>query len=345
MEANPCSNCGHHLIAEQQFCPACGQKNAKKYVSFREILSDFFDSVFSLNSALLRTIRDLFVPARLTGKFFEGKRKSYYSPLRFFFITMIGFYTLIGFKYLGQLNDLAGLSPKEAIERENDLKALIDSADLRMTNQQLALSPSDSAVIDSFKTNLLRSFEAWRDTQSNGGIFLDAGKFDSIPREDFALLEADSIIRKYDIKGFWNILTLKQAQRTFKQPVDMLQFLIGNTTWMLIALIPFVALCMKLLYIRRKRYYIEHVVFLFHYHSLVFLTLILYFFFINILPEISVFFLLFFLLGFLWFALKKYYKNGFFKTTVKYGFLLIFYLFAFLFFIIGTSFISFLIFQ
>jgi len=81
-------------------------------------------------------------------------------------------------------------------------------------------------------------------------------------------------------------------------------------------LIPLFALLLKLLYLRRKRSYYEHLVFSLHFHSFLFL--------LYIIAEIaSVFtgtpqnYIPLFLFFYLFFALKKVYSQKIFKTLLK----------------------------
>ena len=83
-------------------------------------------------------------------------------------------------------------------------------------------------------------------------------------------MSADDIIEKYEIKGLFNQMFIKQGIKFNKTPSAFMGSMIGNLTFMFLILIPALAWVFKLLYIRSKRYYVEHLVFLFHYHSFAF---------------------------------------------------------------------------
>jgi hypothetical protein len=78
-------------------------------------------------------------------------------------------------------------------------------------------------------------------------------------------------------------------------------------------LLPVYALILKLLYVRRKRYYVEHFIFALHVHAFVFLI----FFLMLIIPEWLDFILLLTVPIYIWLALKRVYAQGWIKTTIK----------------------------
>lgn len=93
-----CPNCQASLSVDDKYCPSCGQKKFKKLLpSFGQLLSQMFDTILSVDSKIFRTLRDIFVPAKLSLKYLEDKRTDYYNPFRFFFITGILFLAILNF--------------------------------------------------------------------------------------------------------------------------------------------------------------------------------------------------------------------------------------------------------
>src|SRR5690606_42006472 len=87
-----CANCGIVLLGEH--CYACGQPTKGLVRHFSSIIGDFMDSVFELDSRILRTLGPLlFKPGYLTNEYFDGRRVRYVSPVRLFvFLSIFAFF-------------------------------------------------------------------------------------------------------------------------------------------------------------------------------------------------------------------------------------------------------------
>ena len=149
---------------------------------------------------------------------------------------------------------------------------------------------------------------------------------------------------RYEIKGFWNQLLMKQGIHFAHDQTGYIRQLMNNIPLMLLAMMPFLALFLKLLYIRRERFYVEHLVLNFHHHSFAFLLLTLLFFVparyraYFILPVVATIFI------FLYLTMKRYYGQGYFKTFLKFILFNSFYFFSFLVVLVITFIISLLLF-
>ncbi|KAA2284644.1 DUF3667 domain-containing protein [Arenimonas fontis] len=86
-----CQNCDAVLLGEH--CYACGQPTKGLVRHFSSIVGDFFDSVFELDSRILRTLGPLlFRPGFLSEEYFAGRRVRYVSPVRLFvFLSLFAF--------------------------------------------------------------------------------------------------------------------------------------------------------------------------------------------------------------------------------------------------------------
>ena len=90
-----CLNCDHP-IADEAFCPACGQRTKLPRITFKETFADFLSSSFSLEGPFWRTMVLLFRnPGRLFRDYLSGKRKRYYKPVAFFIVNT-AIYLLLG---------------------------------------------------------------------------------------------------------------------------------------------------------------------------------------------------------------------------------------------------------
>ncbi|HQZ31728.1 MAG TPA: DUF3667 domain-containing protein [Arenimonas sp.] len=90
--ARRCQNCGEPLLGEH--CYSCGQPTKGLVRHFSSIVGDFMDSVFELDSRILRTLGPLLLrPGYLTLEYFAGRRVRYVSPVRLFvFLSLLAFF-------------------------------------------------------------------------------------------------------------------------------------------------------------------------------------------------------------------------------------------------------------
>jgi len=89
--SRPCPNCG--TTVDDLFCGHCGQRNATRLVSVRNMLMDALEDQLSVNSALPRTLAGLlFRPGFLTQEYVEGRIVRYIAPFRLYLVTSVLFF-------------------------------------------------------------------------------------------------------------------------------------------------------------------------------------------------------------------------------------------------------------
>jgi hypothetical protein len=128
-----CANCNVPLQGE--YCHACGQPVKGMIRPLSGLTADVIDSVFNIDSRILRTTGPLyFRPGFLTNEYFIGRRVRYVTPFRlFFFLTIVAFFVAQFF------SDQMGLSA--AIT--NGIKA----GDQALASLQAAATQQDAAAI------------------------------------------------------------------------------------------------------------------------------------------------------------------------------------------------------
>ena len=111
----------------------------------------------------------------------------------------------------------------------------------------------------------------------------------------------------------------------------------------LFVFLPLFTLFLKLFYIRRKYTYVDHLIFVFHTQTVLFMILTLFYLlsFFTSIKSVWIFILLF--LMYLFLAMKKFYGQGFFKTFIKFTLLNIVYFFMSIFGAILVTLITFTI--
>jgi hypothetical protein len=125
------------------------------------------------------------------------------------------------------------------------------------------------------------------------------------------------LFEMYAVKGFWNKMLIRQAAKVTKNPASALFFVLSGFSWVALFFIPFMALFQKLIYLRRNRYYVEHLVFVIHQTSFLFVLLIPVLLLLKFRESnVNVILVLIFPF-YLYFAYKRYYKQGSLKTFIK----------------------------
>lgn len=321
-----CLNCNAPLKRSDIYCSSCGQRKKIEF-SFGSVLSEAFQNFFNLDSRIFRTLKDLWIPGRLTRAYIGGKRKNYINPARLFLMTLLLFFASIGI-WFNNLDQDFGSKDVIAYNEKEVLKTKYDSL--------LLVHPlMDSTLIDTFRNELfgLSDSSDIYFVPDMGSITVFGTDFTKykILKTDVANLSISEIIEKHKITGFKEKHFVRQAIKHYKDRKGMIRQMIGSLVWCIFMTILAVALTMKLLYIRGKYYYIEHLILLFHHHSQFFIMygvfIILYLLGLGQLDSYNNWASFLFIVS-LFVYLKMYYQQNIFKTFLKWFVLLISYVFG-----------------
>lgn len=292
-----CPNCGTEVIGD--YCHNCGQDQREYRVSVRHLLNDFTSNYLTVDSKLIQSVFPLFFkPGYLTRAYLSGKRVSYIRPLRLYlFASFIFFFVLsIGNKHV-------------SVVGATDNNAIADST-MQALNQEL------SGVLDSTQLASIKS-------QIAGDTVKDRDSFDSIKVDSSKLLQTFKIVPSSDGSSLEvYIVSRGRKYHRFVSAASFRKNFMSNLPTMMFFLLPVFALYMKLFYIRRKRLYVEHLVYSLYTHSFMFVV----FAAIIIIPwSLPSTILAWSILVYLYIAQKKVYSQGYLKTGVKYVGLVLFY--------------------
>jgi hypothetical protein len=313
-----CLNCGTPLI--DIYCHHCGQKDIPRRQTLGDMLMNFVSSFWSYEGKFFRTTRYLITsPGFLAAEYNAGRRESYYHPARMYvFLSFVFFlvYVSVPDKEDGavQMNfdDIADLREEmkeEGVDTLAVFKGLSDSA-------ILAVAP---AIQDSVNKR-----------DNNGGVRLSGSDYKSIEAYDSVQMtktpeERDGwFTRKMQIRSIELNERYKGTKGKFVE--DFTQMFKDNFSKVLFWLLPFFALVLKLLYVRRDFYYSEHLVLTIYYYNFFYLagSVIMLVGLITGLDFVGTA-LGFWIYLYLLFAMKRLYKQGWGVTIAK------FVLFSFIF--------------
>jgi hypothetical protein len=290
------------------YCPTCGQRKVDVRISLRRMLTEVMDDQLSLNSTLPRTLGTLlFRPGRLTHDYVQGRMMRYVPPFRLYLVSSLLFFIALSFV----------ADPREMTINDEG-QARLDSARLARIADSVLLVHARAQGEDT-TTYAKRVRE--RPKEETGPIQFG-------PRPDQVPPLLKPLARRMQAtEDRLNAMPRREALRMMVEKVE------ENAPFGVFVMMPLFAFILKILYVRRKRFYVEHFVFALHTHAFAFLvgTAVLL---MDYDPLEFVIFLWF--LAYLFLALKRVYGQSVIRTFVKYVLLGISYSFLLFFGVSAT---------
>jgi len=306
-----CPNCMTVLPGEAKFCPSCGQKriHAKDF-SVIHLIAESVGDFFHFDSKFIGTLRPLLTrPGFLTNEYLAGKRARYFQPFKLFLFISFLYFLTSGIVH--HYRHPEGLRVTGSVlQARNGIVTQENAAPM-----SLSLGPDYDKIIQMPEDSLKR-------VVSKYGLnrFVDQR------------FPGSSWLHRFLVKQ--SVKNRIQGSATFnenmKKTIPKLIFL----------LIPFFALLLKLLYIRKKIPFFSHSIFSLHFLSFVFLLLWINMFasMITGWSDVAVNLLI---LGYLFMALLRVYHQRKWATFGKFVMLLsgsLVILLVFLFLLVSISF-------
>lgn len=298
-----CPNCHFPLPYKAKFCARCGQKRASGMISLGNLFKQVWFRVLHLESRSLRFMLLLFIPGYVTSEFFSGRQKRYPQPIRFFFI--------VAFLFLFTLNHL-GMGGSTGFQAQKSDKGLMfkrnanadvvkydfyelgrKRAEFEIMQQEIDSLPPEyrtplvrkamdsllrrtyGDAVDKFGSLLSLGADSTATDESQDSLDLNVGfRSYRVATLDAFKLDADAIVVKYGVKSWLDKVAIRQGLKTLKDPGALMKSFLGSLAWTLLGLVAFMAGVLKLLYLRQKRFYVEHFILLLNEHASMFLLLI-----------------------------------------------------------------------
>ncbi len=337
-----CRNCGCSLPLEAKYCFQCSQKYTTGKVAAFSFIQEFFAEHLNLDSKLFATLGSLFIPGKLTTEYFEGKHKSYASPLRLFLVTGIFLFSAVGF------NELINIGLEETDMTKKQIQRQVFISEIDSTIQVLKNDfPQKEThfALDSLLSYISPLESKRTDSLDLSDINFSGTKLPKVALKDFLDLKPKGLIEKYIPEaGFSKKLFLTQAVKAFKEGDNLEDYIISKLSLGILFMMPFLALFLKILYFRQQHFYVEHLVFSFHFHAFLFFICAIFAFTTNYLPDYLTPIPIIYIFVYLFLALKRVYQQSWMKSSLSYIVLLFAYTFLLTFFMLLTIIFSFLIF-
>ena len=292
-----CPNCG--LERDGRFCPNCGQNDKNYLRSLVSVLWEIVREAFEIDGRLSKSLRLLVTrPGALSLEFSENRRAQYMSPVRMYlFVSILFFFTLSLNTEISPMEDaeIAEAHAEAGVELDNDSLELFKSL----------LIPANRDKVD--------GIVARKDSLARIVLIATANELAEAPEAQ-------------DIDEMGRFLA-GQFVEVLDSPEVALDKLMDNLPIALFFLLPVYAVLLQLFYLGSGRFYVEHLVFGVYLHTLSFLLMTLQMVLpddIVIISTVSSLLPLGFLVYY-FLALKRYYGQNVFVTTLKFVGLLISY--------------------
>lgn len=335
-----CKNCNHPLDISDKFCPNCSQANSNKKLTLKDFFDEFFSSLISYDSKLLKTLSALLTkPGKITRDYIQGKRVSYTNPFRFLLSLSIIYFLLFNFS-----NDISSIDDTYGAGKKNSFFDKVGSMTFSIDDiikiDSVELKEEEKKILKGLDSLNLMGKIAERDSAMMINPKIYFSKLQGLSflsrfgakREFFnVLMEKEKIYSFVEIPPVYGIEASRENDSAFnaaksflrfkQQPGSFLSSVISRLPFVIFFFLPVFAFFIWLAYIRKKQTYTEHLIFSFHNQSLLFILLIISFLVDSVFDIFTgwLFFLIFAIYLFL--AMRKFYQQGFFKTIVKYVFL------------------------
>jgi len=259
-----CENCGAKLAGPH--CAQCGQAAIDYRRSFRHVIVDVLDSFLNWDSKFFATIGLLIVkPWRLTNEFLAGKRVRYLHPLRLYLLASILFFFAVNYGARGLRVDTSNLGSKDRAEIEADLKNEDLPPEARAKLERLLREPSPPPLP---AASLSPAASAVPATSSAPAAPTAPPKqtFGPVTDRPFVLFDADTKPSTPFEKWIEARAKEKFGEHGTKFGL-FLSTLFSNLPYMMLCCIPLFAFVLKVLYVRRHIFYIDHLIYALHIHT------------------------------------------------------------------------------
>jgi hypothetical protein len=308
---NVCGNCGTQLLGET--CYQCGQPTKGLVRQFSSIMGDFLDTVLNIDTRVFRTLGPLIVkPGFLTQEYFSGRRIRYVSPVRLFFFLAVLTFLLAQFSLPETMGSNEGndiikvnvggqddIDKAKTIEDVEKLRAQALS-ELKDARKEVASVPMAAVALEKAETQINgkadKRIADLRDEMAvgvaeNASSSIDKKKTD-VDKEKGAggnisfngeMWDAEKNPIKVEwlpayINKWFNSLAQraeKNGKLVNKDPKVIIEAVLSSLPMTLFLMLPLFALLLKIMFIFKRRLYMEHLVVALHSHAFLMLAILL----------------------------------------------------------------------
>jgi len=261
-----CENCGAEL--QGHWCAHCGQPAIEYRRSFRHVVADLLNEFLNWDSKFFTTIALLLLkPWRLTNEFLAGKRVRHVNPLRLYLLASIIFFFAVN--YGAKHVDPSKLGSKDRAELEADLKNTDLPPEAREKLEELLQESSPTPA----PSPLTREPSAAAAPTASPDMPSPQPSGSANGQKKYGKLGERPFVAFDDAKSttpFERWIEARAKEKMGEHGTKMGLFiatLFNNLPYMMLCCIPLFAFVLKILYIRRRIFYIDHLIYALHIHS------------------------------------------------------------------------------
>jgi len=272
------------------FCANCGQHAIDYRRSFGRVLLDVLDSFLNWDSKFVASVGLLIVrPWRLTIDFLAGKRVRYVHPVRLYLLVSIVFF--FGVHELARHANLHAGTKRDMTPEQR----------AKMEQKLARLPPEAQAEV--------------RDAVEN-------------PAHNNSFFEIGTDAVNPKASPFEKWLNQRVKEKIGEHGVNLKVFfltLVSNLPAMMLCCIPLFAFVLKILYLRRRSFYIDHFIYALHIHAFAYMAILLIGFasagMFQIVPTVAGWILAILIataIGLLLVSIRRVYRQNWFVTVLKF---------------------------
>lgn len=340
-----CLNCGHDV--EEHFCSKCGQENIEVKEDALHMVAHAIADYFHFEHKFFGTLKPLLLqPGELTKQYVAGKRVKFIHPIRLYIFVSIVFFLIVlsGSKRSDnkstEKEKAKTTAPKTVTSKKDTLnkpKRELSAAEIKEIKETLKYVPNTNGLRDSVIQKAIEEESTGKKADDGPSIRFGNGKKAKFSNKwttkdsTVALYEKNQAALAKDkrdgfIKHYFIKRTIELDQ--YENPEEkLLEDFLHNIPKMMFLLLPMFALILKLVYINKEKYYYEHLIYSFHVHSAIFLSILvtmLLQWLVGLVYDLSgwlSFFCIIYIIWYIYRSLRTFYGSTRWVTILKMFFL------------------------
>lgn len=259
-----CLNCNAHV--QGKYCHICGQENIEPAESAWHLVTHFFNDITHFDGKFFSTLKLLVTkPGFLSAEYKRGRRASYLNPVRMYVFTSFIFFVILFSVFSadnpGFNSTIVSGQTTEAIEK------------------------MDSVAFANFTKTLTRGKRAL--SREEYKVYIDSLTSDTsytiVGKNYKSMAEYDSLVKSGKVNDSWinrtlakkNLDTKKKYRNRDEAMKSFWEKLTHYFPQILFISLPFFALFLRLIYVRRKDFYfVAHGIFSVHLYIFYFISLL-----------------------------------------------------------------------
>jgi hypothetical protein len=270
-----CENCGAEL--QGHWCAHCGQPAIDYRRSFRHVIADLLDEFLNWDSKFFATIAFLIVkPWRLTNEFLAGKRVRYVNPLRLYLLASILFFFAVNYGAKRIRFDATKFPEEKRAEvaaaiadKRGEIEAELKKENLTPEQRQRAQQALDFLMkVTASATTTPTPKQAPSATAAPSmSPTSESGQQTYGPVGDRPFVVFDDAKSTTPFEHWIEARAKEKLGEKGTKLALFMSTLFSNLPYMMLCCIPLFAFVLKILYIRRRIFYIDHLIYALHIHT------------------------------------------------------------------------------